>query len=106
MPATSADGHIHLTLEERDALRVRYRQERDKRLRPDGNDQYIELKGQFARLLEDPYTARLERPAKHDDVSMTFIGGGFAGLSAAVDLVEQNHLRRRHRTELSHQLPG
>ena len=69
-----------------DALRAKYAQERAKRLRPDGNDQYIELKGQFARLLEDPYTARLERPAKHDDVSMTFIGGGFAGLVTAARL--------------------
>src|SRR5262252_1108559 len=51
-----------------DALRAKYAQERAKRLRPDGNDQYIELKGQFARLLEDPYTTRLERPAKLDDV--------------------------------------
>ena len=33
---------------ERAALRRRYEQERDKRLRPDGNDQYLELKGQFA----------------------------------------------------------
>ncbi len=69
-----------------DALRAKYAQERAKRLRPDGNDQYIELKGQFARLLEDPYTARLERPAKRDDVSMTFIGGGFAGLVTAARL--------------------
>ncbi|MDR2988831.1 MAG: NAD(P)/FAD-dependent oxidoreductase [Nocardiopsaceae bacterium] len=63
-----------------DALRQRYAQERDKRLRPDGNDQYIELKGKFARLLEDPYTPRADRPAKHDHVAVTFIGGGFAGL--------------------------
>src|SRR5215475_7312191 len=69
-----------------DALRAKYAQERAKRLRPDGNDQYIELKGQFARLLEDPYTSRLERPAKHDHVSMTFIGGGFAGLVTAARL--------------------
>jgi cyclohexanone monooxygenase len=69
-----------------DALRAKYAQERAKRLRPDGNDQYIELKGQFARLLEDPYTARLERPTKRDDVSMTFIGGGFAGLVTAARL--------------------
>ena len=35
---------------ERVALRRRYARERDKRLRPDGNDQYLELKGQFSRL--------------------------------------------------------
>ena len=30
------------------ALRAKYRTERDKRLRADGNDQYVEIKGQFA----------------------------------------------------------
>ena len=30
-----------------DALRERYRVERDKRLRPDGNEQYVEMKGKF-----------------------------------------------------------
>jgi cation diffusion facilitator CzcD-associated flavoprotein CzcO len=69
-----------------DALRAKYAREREKRLRPDGNDQYIELKGQFAKLLEDPYTPRVERPAKHDHVAMTFIGGGFAGLVTAARL--------------------
>ncbi|MGN6796304.1 MAG: flavin-containing monooxygenase [Streptosporangiaceae bacterium] len=69
-----------------EALRAKYAQEREKRLRPDGNDQYIELKGRFARLLEDPYKARVDRPAKHDHVAMTFIGGGFAGLVTAARL--------------------
>ena len=32
------------------ALRARYRAEREKRLRPDGADQYVELKGDFAGL--------------------------------------------------------
>jgi hypothetical protein len=30
-----------------EALRARYRAERDKRLRADGNDQYVEVKGAF-----------------------------------------------------------
>ena len=38
-----------------EALREKYREERDKRLRADGNDQYLEVKGEFARFLEDPY---------------------------------------------------
>jgi len=38
------------------ALREKYRQERDKRLRRDGGKQYIETTGQFARYFEvDPY---------------------------------------------------
>ncbi len=39
-----------------DALREKYQQERDKRLRDDGADQYIEMAGQFASFAEDdPY---------------------------------------------------
>jgi cyclohexanone monooxygenase len=63
-----------------DALREKYRMERDKRLRPDGNAQYIETAGQFAPYLQDPYVERSERPALHDDVTVAIIGGGFAGL--------------------------
>jgi cyclohexanone monooxygenase len=38
------------------ALRERYRAEREKRLRADGEAQYIELAGEFARYAEDdPY---------------------------------------------------
>src|SRR5579872_1047297 len=73
---------------ERVALRRRYAQERDKRLRPDGNDQYLELKGQFSRLLEDPYTPRTERHPRHDHVTVAFVGGGFAGLVTGARLRE------------------
>ena len=38
-----------------EALRVRYLAERDKRLRADGNEQYVEPTGKFADYLEDPY---------------------------------------------------
>src|SRR6266567_767811 len=69
-------------------LRRRYAQERAKRLRPDGNDQYVQLKGQFARLLDDPYAARVGREAKRDDVAVTFVGGGFAGLVTGARLRE------------------
>ena len=72
--------HVHLSQEDRDALRVRYRQERDKRLRPDANDQYIAPTGRFAHFVDDPYTARVERAPRFDEVTLAFIGGGFAGL--------------------------
>jgi cation diffusion facilitator CzcD-associated flavoprotein CzcO len=71
-----------------DALRRKYAQERDKRLRPDGNDQYIQLKDRFAHLLRDPYAERIERAPKHDQVTATFVGGGFAGLVTAARLKE------------------
>ena len=38
-----------------DALRAKYREERDKRLRADGNEQYVEVKGDFSRYVDDPY---------------------------------------------------
>ncbi|MEY4175068.1 MAG: hypothetical protein RI900_2233, partial [Actinomycetota bacterium] len=65
---------------DREALRAKYREERDKRLRPDGNEQYLEPKGRFAHFLDDPYVPRSERPAAHDHVTVTVIGAGFSGL--------------------------
>ena len=43
-----------------DALREKYRQERDKRLRKDGNAQYLEVTGEFSHFLEDPYVKPIE----------------------------------------------
>jgi cation diffusion facilitator CzcD-associated flavoprotein CzcO len=68
------------------ALRERYAQERDKRLRPEGNDQYLEVAGQFGRYLDDPYTERVEREPRRDHVTVAFVGGGFAGLVTAARL--------------------
>ena len=36
-------------------LRQKYRIERDKRLRADGNSQYQEVKGDFSRYIDDTY---------------------------------------------------
>ena len=44
-----------------EALRRRYRAERDKRLRADGNEQYLQPTGRFAGFLDDPYVERVER---------------------------------------------
>jgi cation diffusion facilitator CzcD-associated flavoprotein CzcO len=73
---------------ERLALHRRYAQERDKRLRPDGNDQYLELKGQFSRLLDDPCNPPTERDPRRDHVTVAFVGGGFAGLVTGARLKE------------------
>ena len=53
---------------DKDALRRKYAEERAKRLRPDGNDQYIQLKGHLAHYLEDPYTPVRDRARKADQV--------------------------------------
>jgi cation diffusion facilitator CzcD-associated flavoprotein CzcO len=71
---------------DRDALRTKYREERDKRLRPDGNDQYLQPTGRFAHLLEDPYTPRVEREPLFDEVTVAVIGGGFSGLTTGARL--------------------
>ena len=63
-----------------EALREKYLLERDKRLRADGNAQYVEMAGEFADYLHDPYVDRVDRPALTDDVTVAIIGGGFAGL--------------------------
>jgi cyclohexanone monooxygenase len=70
-----------------EALGRKYQQERDKRLRADGNDQYLEVTGEFAYFVEDPYIDReLERDAIEDEVEVVIIGGGFGGMLAAARL--------------------
>ena len=70
-----------------EALRRKYREERDKRLREDGNDQYIEVKEEFAHFLDDPYAEPgFERDPLRDEVEVLVIGGGFGGLLAGARL--------------------
>ena len=65
---------------DRDALRRKYAEERDKRLRADGSAQYRRLESEFADLAVDPYLPVEERAPVTDHVTFAFIGGGFAGL--------------------------
>ena len=69
-------------------LRERYRTERDRRLRQEGNDQYLEMTGEFSRYLEDPYVQRADREPLFDTVDVVIIGGGFGGLLAGARLRE------------------
>ncbi len=70
-----------------DALRERYRLERDRRLRSEGNQQYINI-AEFEHYLEDPYAAPIERAPLSDQVEVALIGGGFAGLLTGARLRE------------------
>jgi cation diffusion facilitator CzcD-associated flavoprotein CzcO len=65
---------------DRDALRAKYRAERDRRIRTDGNAQYRRASGEFGYYADDPYTEPVTREALHDRVEVAVVGGGFGGL--------------------------
>jgi cation diffusion facilitator CzcD-associated flavoprotein CzcO len=73
---------------DKEALLAKYIVERDKRLRADGNGQYLRVQGHLAHYLDDPYTPFTEREPKTDHVTFAFVGGGFAGLVTGARLVE------------------
>jgi cyclohexanone monooxygenase len=79
-----------------DSLKSKYLAERDKRLRPDGNAQYIEVKAEFSRYVEDPYVEPgFTRAPVFDDVEFAIIGGGFGGLLMGARLREAGFERIR-----------
>jgi len=80
-----------------DALRERYREERDKRLRPDGNEQYVEVTAEFSQYIDDPYVepGSGEREPLFDEVDVAVIGGGFGGLLVGARLREAGFERIR-----------
>ncbi|WP_329057942.1 flavin-containing monooxygenase [Amycolatopsis sp. NBC_01480] len=73
-------------------LREKYRQERDKRLRPNGNEQYLDISGEYAAFAADPYLSSSPggqpRAPRIADVDTLVLGGGWAGLQMAVRLHE------------------
>lgn len=63
-----------------DALRDKYREERDKRRRNDGIEQYIEIAGDYAHFEHDPWVDRdLDREAVVKEIDVAGVGGGFGG---------------------------
>lgn len=68
------------------ALREKYAQERDRRIRPDGATQYRTALGEFGYYAKDPYTPRADREPLHDRVEALVIGAGFGGLLAGAGL--------------------
>jgi len=72
-----------------DALREKYRLEREKRMRPEGADQYVAIEGQFKYYAEDPYIEEvIEREPVFDTTDVILIGGGFGTLIAGARLRE------------------
>ncbi len=72
-----------------EALRKKYRFERDRRIRPEGNNQFIEVKGDFANFVDDPYVEpEFSREPLEDEVEVVVIGGGLGGLLIGARLRE------------------
>lgn len=72
-------------------LREKYNRERDKRLRPDGEAQYMAPVGSHdSYITHDPYTDEIKQRAPlTDEVEVLILGGGWTGLLASVRLAEQ-----------------
>ncbi|WP_280420793.1 flavin-containing monooxygenase [Nocardia carnea] len=71
------------------ALRAKYLAERDKRLRPEGQQQYVASEDGFAEVFEgDPYTPVTPREPITEEVDVVVLGGGWAGLTAGARLTQ------------------
>jgi cyclohexanone monooxygenase len=69
------------------ALREKYRSEREKRLRPEANAQFVDMEGDFAHYLADPHAdAAFVRAPLTDEVEIVIVGGGYSGLLTAIRL--------------------
>jgi cyclohexanone monooxygenase len=72
-----------------EAVRDKYRRERDKRIRPEGTDQFNFAEGRFSHFEEDPYA---DPPAPRDpikeDIDLLIVGGGFGGLISSVTALD------------------
>ena len=68
-------------------LAQRYQLERDKRLDPQGNAQYIAIEGQFEDFARDPNaTDPITRSPSVESVDVLIVGGGIAGILTSVQL--------------------
>lgn len=88
MPETATDLGPQPAHYDAEWVRAKYALERDKRLRPDAVDQYVEVTADFSHYADDPYTEWVDRPAVHDHVQVLIIGAGLGSLIAAARLQE------------------
>src|ERR1700761_3243749 len=72
---------------ELEAVTAKYEQERNKRLRADGNDQYIEVTGEFEHFADDIWAdPDFTREPLRENVEFLLIGGGLGSLVTAAAL--------------------
>ncbi|HEY1969756.1 MAG TPA: NAD(P)/FAD-dependent oxidoreductase [Pseudonocardia sp.] len=84
---SNLDASFVATHDGRELLEAKYAQEREKRLRAEGNDQYIAVAGTYSGFADDPYAGRPEpRPASTDRVDVLIVGAGIAGMVTAAEL--------------------
>lgn len=69
-------------------VRAKYAVERDKRLRSDAVDQYVEVTADFSHYADDPYAEPFDRDPVRDHVQVLIIGAGLGSLIAAARLHE------------------
>ncbi len=69
------------------ALKAKYTQERDKRIRPEGQKQYAKVKEEFKeQYLDDPHTPIEPRESVSEDLDVAILGTGWSGILAAYHL--------------------
>ncbi|MEC8810502.1 MULTISPECIES: flavin-containing monooxygenase [unclassified Ketobacter] len=69
------------------ALKEKYRQERELRVRPEGQKQYVRPVDDFSESYEvDPHTPLQSRASIHEEIDALVLGGGWSGLLAGVNL--------------------
>lgn len=72
-----------------DYLRGKYRQERERRVRKDGENQFVEAANELVDYYEtDPYSIVKPRDPVRREFEVIVLGGGFAGLITAARLKE------------------
>ena len=70
-------------------LRRKYADERARRLREEGNQQYREMAGELEHFNDDPYIDQvLVREPLSETVEVVIVGGGFGGQLAAARLIQ------------------
>jgi cation diffusion facilitator CzcD-associated flavoprotein CzcO len=68
-------------------MRRKYDFERDRRLRPEGAAQYVNVEGDLDHLKDDTYiTAHIERAPVQETIEVAILGGGFGGMLMAARL--------------------